>query len=86
MLTARAGGTAVPLEPLPETREALLRMSLDWHRDLTAELITQGELVEAIVPTLVGLSLALVRDGPASTLAAALEQVAVMDAVQHAVG
>jgi GAF domain-containing protein len=86
MVTADWRGAVLPLEPLSETREALARMNRGSERDLTAELILQGELVEDIVPTLVGLSLALVRDGLTFTLAATRERLALLDAVQYAVG
>ena len=76
----------MPLEPLPETREALLSMAHWSDRDLTSELVHQGELAEEIVPNLVGLSLALVRDGLTFTIAATPEQLALLDAIQYAFG
>jgi GAF domain-containing protein len=76
----------MPLEPLPETREALLSINRWSDRDLTAELLRQGELVEEIVPNLVGLSLALVKDGLTFTIAATHRQVALLDAIQYAFG
>lgn len=76
----------MPLEPLPETRDALLSVSLWSGRDLTAELTRHAELVEDVVPSLVGISLALVRDGLIFTLSATREHLALLDAVQYAVG
>lgn len=76
----------MPLEPLPETREALLILGRGSERDLTAELTAHGELVEEIVPNLVGLSLALVRDGLTFTIAATSEHVALLDAIQYVLG
>ena len=76
----------MPLEPLPETREALLSLGRWSDRDLTAELIHQGEMAEDIVPNLVGLSLALVRDGLTFTIAATSEQLTLLDAIQYAFG
>jgi hypothetical protein len=76
----------MPLEPLPETREALRSIAQGSDRDLTAELVRQGELVEEIVPNLVGLSLALVRDGLTFTIAATREHLALLDAIQYALG
>lgn len=76
----------MPLHPLSETREALQRIGQGLDRDLTAELVRQGELVEDAVPNLVGLSLALVRDGLTFTVAATREHVALLDAIQHAFG
>lgn len=74
------------LHPLPETEEALLMMGLWSDRDLTAELVRQGELVEDAVPNLVGISLALVRDGLTFTLAATQEDLALLDALQYVLG
>jgi GAF domain-containing protein len=76
----------MPLEPLPETREALLSLARWSDRDLTTELIHQGELVEDIVANLVGLSLALFRDGLTFTIAATSEQLTLLDAIQYAFG
>jgi len=76
----------MPLEPLPETREALLSLGRWSDHDLTAELIHQGELAEAIVPNLVGMSLALVRDGLTLTIAATHEHLMLLDAIQYAFG
>src|SRR5215204_319844 len=76
----------MPLEPLPETREALLRLNDYVDRDLTADLVRQGELVEDVVPNLVGLSLALVRKGLTFTIAATPEHLALLDAIQYAFG
>jgi GAF domain-containing protein len=74
------------LEPLPETREALRNMARWWGRDLTAELVHQGELVQEVVPSLVGMSLARVREGLTFTLAATQEHLALLDGIQYAVG
>jgi GAF domain-containing protein len=76
----------MPLEPLPETRQALLSLGRWSEHDLTAALIHQGELAEEIVPNLVGLSLALVRDGLTFTIAATGEQLRLLDAIQYAFG
>src|SRR5687767_11829703 len=76
----------MPLEPLPETRDALHVMN-EWSDvDLVAELTRRGELIEDLVPNLVGLSLALLRDGLTFTLAATLEHLALLDAIQYALG
>lgn len=76
----------MPLHPLSETREALQRIGQGSDRDLTAELVRQGELVEDVVPNLVGMSLALVRDGLTFTIAATREHLALLEAIQHAFG
>jgi GAF domain-containing protein len=76
----------MPLHPLSETREALQRIGQGSDRDLTAELVRQGELVEDVVANLVGMSLALVRDGLTFTIAATREHVALLDAMQRVFG
>ncbi|HSF99354.1 MAG TPA: GAF and ANTAR domain-containing protein [Ornithinibacter sp.] len=76
----------MPLEPLPETRQALLSLGRWSEHDLTAELVHLGELAEEIVPNLVGLSLALVRDGLTFTIAATGEYLRLLDAIQYAFG
>ena len=76
----------MPLEPLPETREALNSMAHWSDRDLTSELVHQGELAEEVVPNLVGLSLALVRDGLTFAIAATPDRLALLDAIQFAFG
>ena len=72
----------MPLEPLPETRDALLSVSQWAGRDLTAELKRHAELVANVVQSLVGISLALVRDGLTFTLSATQEH---LDGVLHRV-
>ena len=74
------------LEPLPETREALISLGRWSDRDLTADLVHQGDRVEEIVPNLVGLSLALVRGGLTFTIAATRERLTLLDAIQYAFG
>jgi len=55
-------------------------------RDLTAELLRQAALAQEIVPNLVGLSLAVVRDRLTFTIAATSEHLALLDAIQYAFG
>jgi len=74
------------LEPLPETREALASLSQNADQDLTADLIHQGQVVEALVPNLVGMSVATVKDGLTFTLTASNKRVAILDAIQYAFG
>ncbi len=74
------------LEPLPETRDALQQLAPWSERDLAAELSRQADLVEDVVPNLVGLSLALLREGVTFTLAATREHLALLDAIQYALG
>jgi GAF domain-containing protein len=74
------------LEPIPETREALARVEHVTGRGLMADLLHQTALVEDVVPDLVGLSLALVAEGVTFTVAATKDHLALLDAVQYAVG
>lgn len=76
----------MPLEPLPETQEALDTLARWGARDLTAELLRQAELVEDVVPNLVGMSVAIVRDGLTFTLAASRDHLALLDAIQYIFG
>jgi GAF domain-containing protein len=74
------------LDPLPGTREALAKVARWSDRDLTQDLVRQGELARLVVPSLVGLSLALLREGLTFTLAATDTDLALLDGVQYAAG
>lgn len=74
------------LQPLPETHEVLLKIGQWSDRDLSAELVRQGELVQDVVPNLVGMSLALVQGDLTFTIAATQEDLALLDAIQYAFG
>ncbi|MFW5469497.1 hypothetical protein ACOCJ4_05560 [Knoellia sp. CPCC 206435] len=76
----------MPLEPLPETLEALNAIDRRSDTDLTGQLRRQAELLEDVVPNLVGLSLALLSDGVTFTLAATHEHIALLDGIQYALG
>ena len=76
----------MPLEPLPETRDALRSLGRWSSHDLTAELVRQVEQVQDVVPNLIGLSLALVRDGLTFTIAATPDYLSLLDAIQYTFG
>lgn len=76
----------MPLEPLPETRDLLDGVSQYVDRDLLAEMVQQANRVEEVVPNLVGMSLAVLEDGLTFTLAATRGQLALLDAIQYALG
>lgn len=74
------------LEPLPETREALAELvSLDGP-EVDEVILDLGRAAQQIVPELVGLSLALLREGLTFTLVASSRGVASVDATQYVDG
>ena len=76
----------MPLEPVPETNRALTGLAGVVDKPLGAELARKAALVEEVVPNLVGLSVATVREGLTFTLAATQEHIALLDAVQYVFG
>ncbi len=76
----------MPLEPVPETGRALAGLAGSMETPFAAELAQRAELVEDVVPNLVGLSVAAVREGLTFTLAATQEHIALLDAVQYVFG
>jgi GAF domain-containing protein len=76
----------MPLEPVPETGRALTGLAGSVDKPLAAELMRQAEQLEDVVPNLVGLSVAMVREGLTFTLAATQEHIALLDAVQYVFG
>jgi GAF domain len=71
------------MEPIPETRETLRRLSFDTDVDLEATLARQGAQVLEIVPDCVGISITYIDEGLTFTLVAAPEEIAVLDAIQY---
>lgn len=57
-----------------------------YGADLLEDLLRQTEAVRELVPELVGLSVAALKDGVAFTLVASDQDVAVLDAIQYVVG
>ncbi len=76
----------MPLEPLPETGRALASLAGLVGGPFGDELVGRAEQVEQVVPHLVGLSVAAVREGLTFTLAATQEHIALLDAVQYIFG
>jgi hypothetical protein len=70
------------MEPMPETRETLRRLSLDTDVNLET-LAHQAERVLEIVPDCVGISITYLQEGLTFTLVAEPEQIAVLDAIQY---
>jgi hypothetical protein len=71
------------MEPVPETRETLRRLSLGSDVDLEAALARQAEPVLEIVPDCVGISIGYLEEGLTFTLVATPQQIAVLDAIQY---
>jgi len=71
------------VEPLPETRAALSQLSALIDADLTADLDSLTEQARAVVPELVGVSLAVLREGLTFTFVSSDYDIAVLDAVQY---
>jgi GAF domain-containing protein len=76
----------MPLEPLPESGRALAGLAGSVGGLFADELVARAEQVEDVVPNLVGLSVAAVREGLTFTLAATQEHIALLDAVQYIFG
>jgi GAF domain-containing protein len=76
-----------PLEPIPETVEAVdnLDPSVD-DVDLLSDLTRLAERATAIVPDLVGISIARLDRGLIFTLAATDAEIAVLDGIQYVAG
>jgi len=71
------------MEPLPETDEALNEYLEDGDWDLRAVLTTMASDVRQIVPSCVGLSFTLARDGLTFTLVATDAEVAAIDTARQ---
>ena len=71
------------MEPLPETDEALDEYLEEDDVDLRAALREMAREARRLVPSCVGLSLGLVRDGLTFTFVATRREVAAVDAAQY---
>ena len=76
----------MPIEPLPETGRALADLAGFVGQPFGDELVGRAELVQDVVPNLVGVSVAMVREGLTFTLAATPEHIALLDAIQYVFG
>lgn len=76
-----------PMEPIPETLEALDEMEPDpAENELLAQLVRLADEAQRLVPDLVGVSVARLDQGVTFTLVASSREVAVLDAVQYLAG
>jgi GAF domain-containing protein len=76
-----------PLEPIPETVEAITNLDLPADAgDLLADLTRLASQAEEIIPDLVGVSIAPLANGITFTLVATALSIAVLDAVQYLAG
>jgi hypothetical protein len=73
------------VEPIPETAEAVDEFGpfTGTDADTLVQLRAMGERVRALVPELVGLSLAMLDDGVTLTLVASDDEIAALDGVQY---
>jgi GAF domain-containing protein len=71
------------MEPLPETDEALDEYLEEDDEDLRATLGEMAREARRLVPSCVGLSLGLVRDGLTFTFVATAREIAAIDAAQY---
>ena len=71
------------LELVPESREALAEIVTLEGPELEDELAGMGRIARGLVPSLVGLSLSVVREGVTFTLMAPNSVVAALDAAQY---
>src|SRR3954447_9503513 len=74
------------MEPIPETAAFLEEFGQFYDVDLLQALRERAEAVRALVPDLVGVTVAGLEDGVAFTLVATALDVAVMDAIQYVMG
>ncbi len=73
----------MPMEPTPQTAEALRELARQGEVALGVELYAMAGRVRSLVPELIGLSLAAVEDHVTLTLVASSEELAGLDAVQY---
>jgi len=71
------------VEPLPETEEALAEYVEEDDSDLREAIIALGHRAVSLVPSCVGLSLGLIKDGLTFTLVATGSETAAIDAAQY---
>src|SRR3954454_25231742 len=74
------------MEPIPETRRALLDLSQFEDTGIYGELGTLAAQAQKLVPSLAGLSVTVLAEGITLTYVASSDAVAALDAVQYADG
>jgi GAF domain-containing protein len=86
-VTRGEAGYSYVVEPIPETAEAIEELeSFGYLTDMRVDLDRKAKAVRALVPELVGLSLAALEDGITFTLVATDADIAMLDAVQYLTG
>ena len=80
------GAAAQPWVPLPQTAEVLRELARFGEVALGPRLHSMADRVRAVVPELVGLSLAVAAEGVTLTVVSSVEQLAALDAVQYVDG
>jgi GAF domain-containing protein len=76
----------VPVEPIPETVEALRELTRLGDESIARTLLRISRDAERIVPQIVGVSLSLVDDGLTFTMTATAGPVAELDGMQYLAG
>lgn len=78
-------GTPKRMEPLPEVRASLDRLSalMGGGMDLSAYLDAVARVAEAVIPSCIGVSITIVINGDAFTIAATTPEAAQLDAAQN---
>ena len=71
------------MEPIPETQQALDRLSRDGSNDAVAAVHAMAQTVQQVAPSCVGLSIALFEHDLTFTLAASSLDLAALDGVQY---
>ena len=80
------GEESRPLEPMPETREAMAEFMTRDGPEIDEVLAGLGTIARELVPEVVGLSLGLVREGVTFTLIASNSGLGALDATQYLEG
>ncbi|MCW2817077.1 MAG: response regulator receiver and antar domain protein [Nocardioides sp.] len=71
------------MEPIPETREAIDEFGPFIDDDLLAAKLDAADRIRDVVPSCVGLSLGLTKEGLTFTVQATADEIARLDAVQY---
>lgn len=71
------------MEPIPATAQVLRELAKQGDAEIVAWVLKMSRIAKRTVPEIVGLSLALLKDGLTLTLVASSDQISALDAVQY---